>query len=171
MGNIELQQSMLFLLLLLVSSKFRTANSNAVIPQDNVVVAFLSPPITNYWLLPQQMLKPDNAREHVPLIATEVTPLDSKYEQEDTIRVRIWRSLASGKEFSLKKLGVVVGEGQKGDLKAHLKHVEKQAKTLKNKNIDWRRRRGLPVDNIKKTNKLRIKTRRGEKNEVYVRLG
>ena len=130
MGNIELQQSMLFLLLLLVSSKFTTANSNAVIPQDNVVVAFLSPPITNYRLLPQQMLKPDNASEHVPLITTEVTPLDSKYEQEDTVRVRIWRSLASGKEFSLKELGVVVGEGQKGDLRAHLKHVE--AKTMKN---------------------------------------
>jgi hypothetical protein len=64
-----------------------------------------------------------------------------------------------------------VGERRQEGLKAHLQHVEKQAKTLKNKNAEWRKRRGLPTANVKRINKLRIKTRLGNKNEVYIRLG
>ena len=89
----------------------------------------------------------------------------------DTIRVRIWRALASGEEISLKQLGAMVGERSLGDLKAHLVHVEKQAKTLKNKNAEWKKRRGLSEMNAKSINKIRIKTRRGERNEIFVRLG
>jgi hypothetical protein len=87
---------------------------------------------------------------------------------EDTIRVRIWKALASGEELTLKQLGAAVGEHK--DLKAHLTHVEKQAKTLKNKSITWRQRRGLPTDNVQKNNKLSLKMRRGNKKELYVKL-
>ena len=90
--------------------------------------------------------------------------------EDDTTRVRIWRVLASGEEHSLKQLGAAVGERGLGDLKVHLQHVEKQAKTLKNKNEKWRERRGLPTTNVKAVNKLRIKLRRGNKNEVFIRL-
>ena len=105
----------------------------------------------------------------------------SRDEVEDTIRVRIWRTLASGNEFSLKQLGAVVG--QRKDLKSHLAHVEKQSRTLKNKKIEWFRRRGLlssDLDNndvvvssseLRKIKKLRLIQRRGSKGEVYVRLG
>ena len=88
----------------------------------------------------------------------------------DTIRVRIWRALAPGDELSLKQLGSIVGERQLGDLKHHLTHVEKQAKTLRNKSNEWRERRGL-VRYDRKIQKLSLITRRGKKNTVYVRLG
>jgi hypothetical protein len=87
---------------------------------------------------------------------------------EDTIRVRIWKALASGEELTLKQLGAAVGEHN--DLKSHLTHVGKQAKTLKNKSIKWRQRRGLPTDNVQKINKLCLKMRRGNKKELYVKL-
>ena len=82
--------------------------------------------------------------------------------EDDTTRVRIWRVLASGEEHSLKQLGAAVGERGLGDLKVHLQHVEKQAKTLKNKNEKWRERRGLPTTNVKAVNKLRIKLKARE---------
>lgn len=104
-------------------------------------------------------------------------------EDDDTIRVRIWRALASGQELSLKQLGKVVGERK--DLRSHLVHVEKQAKTLKNKNIEWFQRRGLisqsttssedeeedgMPSNIRRIKKLRIVKRRSNKGETYIRL-
>eukprot|EP00978_Attheya_sp_CCMP212_P026306 scaffold86274_cov53-Attheya_sp.AAC.6 len=103
---------------------------------------------------------------------------------QDTIRVRIWQALADGTELSLSQLGSRVGERRFGDLKSHLMHVEKQAKTLSNKSDEWRARRGLLLLNnnnnttspssslsFKRTNKLRLKWRRGKKpNELYVRL-
>ncbi len=92
----------------------------------------------------------------------------------DTMRVRIWRALASGDELSMKELGSKVGERRLGDLKDHLSHVEKQAKTLKNKSHEWRDRRGL-IDvygtNNRKVEKLRLIRRKGKKNTVFVRLG
>ena len=72
--------------------------------------------------------------------------------------------------MSLKQLGVAVGERNQGDLKSHLKHVEKQAKTLKNKNSEWRERRGLPTTDVRAVNKVRLKYRKGKRNEIYVRL-
>ena len=99
---------------------------------------------------------------------------DGFEEINDTIRVRIWRALAPGDELTLKQLGSIVGERQLGDLKDHLSHVEKQAKTLKNKSNQWRERRGLVSiygDNNRKIEKLRLITRRGKKNIVYIRLG
>jgi hypothetical protein len=93
---------------------------------------------------------------------------DSKEEEEeDTVRVRIWRALATGQEFSLQQLGAAVGQHR--DLLSHLKHVEKQAMTLKNKNAEWRERRGLPMDNVPKVNKLRLQRRR-KKKELFLRL-
>lgn len=98
---------------------------------------------------------------------------------EDTIRVRIWRELASGKEMTLKQLGVAVGERRIGELKSHLVHVEKQSKTLTNKSIQWRQRRGLCSPEIgntdeskelRRTNKLRIRMRKGSQNQVFIRL-
>ena len=98
-----------------------------------------------------------------------------EYEEEDTdtVRVRIWRALASssGEEITLKQLGGMVGERRLGELKSHLQHVTKQAKTLKNKNIKWRDRRGLSTYyDTKRIDKLRIRIRRGKNNDVHVRL-
>ncbi|KAL9191241.1 hypothetical protein ACHAXT_000947 [Thalassiosira profunda] len=97
--------------------------------------------------------------------------------EKDTIRVRLWRALASGNELSLTQLSKRVGE-KRGDVKAHLTHVERQAKTLGNKSDVWRARRGLqPVAKREDGSgsgggpkKLRLKTRRGAKNEVFFRL-
>jgi hypothetical protein len=86
---------------------------------------------------------------------------------EDTIRVRIWRALASGNELSLRQLASIVGERK--DLKSHLVHVEKQAKTLANKSKEWRERRGLETLDSRKLNKLRVVKRRNRK-EMYVKL-
>lgn len=94
-------------------------------------------------------------------------------EDTDTVRVRIWRALASssGEEITLKQLGGMVGERRLGELKSHLQHVTKQAKTLKNKNIKWRDRRGLSTYyDTKRIDKLRIRIRRGKNNDVHVRL-
>ncbi|KAL7523300.1 hypothetical protein ACHAXR_000116, partial [Thalassiosira sp. AJA248-18] len=63
--------------------------------------------------------------------------------EKDTIRVRIWRALASGDELSMTQLCKQVGERNRGDLRSHLKHVERQAKTIRNKSSEWRERRGL----------------------------
>ncbi len=68
-------------------------------------------------------------------------------EGRDTIRVRIWKALVSsscnGEELSIRQLGSLVGERRLGDLKSHLVHVEKQAKTVGNKSKEWKQRRGL----------------------------
>mmetsp|Transcript_18980 Transcript_18980/g.54688 ORF Transcript_18980/g.54688 Transcript_18980/m.54688 type:complete len:186 (-) Transcript_18980:91-648(-) len=115
---------------------------------------------------------------------------------EDTIRVKIWRALASGDELSLSELGNAVGERRLGELRSHLVHVERQAKTLRNKSDEWRIRRGLmrPTD-IKSGDRMegvelsmdsdgqlgdispfafktkcRVKMRKGKRNEVFVRL-
>jgi hypothetical protein len=118
-------------------------------------------------------------------------------EAEDTIRVRIWRALASGDELSLSQLGRAVGERRLSELRSHLQHVERQAKTLRNKSDEWKVRRGLiPSSDIKRGRKsedtelpnadtqssgngaspfaskakVQLKTRKGKKNEVFVRL-
>lgn len=99
---------------------------------------------------------------------------DTVIEEDDTIRVRIWRALvaAAGDELSLRQLGSIVGERK--DLKSHLVHVEKQAKTIGNKSKEWRERRGLLLENLdsssrKLNKKLRIVKRRDRK-EIYVKL-
>jgi hypothetical protein len=85
----------------------------------------------------------------------------------ETIRVRIWRALASGEELSLIELAKAVGESRRlSDLKSHLVHVEKQAKTLKNKSSEWRERRGISQD-VRKNMRLK-KTR--VKKEIHFRL-
>lgn len=108
-----------------------------------------------------------------PTLKDEEEP-DSN-EQLDTIRVRIWRELADGKELSLSQLANAVGERRLGDLRSHLAHVEKQAKTIRNKSDDWRIRRGLSpiVGENGKTGarrKMKLKFRKGKKNETFVRM-
>ena len=98
---------------------------------------------------------------------------ESHPENEDTVRVKIWRALVSskGEEMTLKQLGAIVGERRTGELRTHLQHVEKQAKTLRNKNSEWRERRGLSRVESKAHDKIRIRIRRGKKNKVYIKLG
>ena len=93
-------------------------------------------------------------------------------EPEDTVRVRIWRALTAspGKEMTLKQLGAQVGERRTGELKDHLKHVTKQSETLRNKSSEWKERRGLPTADTKRNDKLRIRIRKGKKNEIYIKL-
>jgi hypothetical protein len=86
---------------------------------------------------------------------------------DDTIRVRIWRALAGGEELTLRQLASIVGERK--DLKSHLVHVEKQAKTLTNKSRKWRERRGLEDLDSRKLNKLRV-VKRCDRKEMYVKL-
>ena len=106
-------------------------------------------------------------------------------EEKDTIRVRIWKALVSSnnKEISLTQLCKLIGVRNKSDVRSHLIHVERQAKTIQNKSNEWRVRRGLiPLDidtdsqdgggskvsgGVKK---LKIKRRRGARNEEFIRL-
>ena len=122
---------------------------------------------TRYHYLLLAKKKSCNDIEDVNTFSVE----DGDGNVSDTVRVRIWRALASGEELTLKQLGRIVGECQLGNLSDHLSHVEKQAKTLKNKNPQWKERRGLDVANQRKIEKLRLITRRGNRNEVFIRLG
>jgi hypothetical protein len=91
-------------------------------------------------------------------------------EPEDTIRVRIWKALATAdKEISLKQLGSMIGERHLGDLKSHLAHVEKQAKTFGNKSKEWKERRGF-LELTRNRKQVKLKKRRGDKGMVYVWL-
>lgn len=136
----------------------------------------------SYHLETRCLVKSQNCcivlRQKVPLSlqpqSSSQNDVDNNEEISDTVRVRIWKALAPGDELTLKKLGSIVGERQLGDLKDHLSHVEKQAKTLKNKSNEWKERRGLVAiygDNNRKIEKLRLIKRRGKKNIVYIRLG
>ena len=97
----------------------------------------------------------------------------SLVEPEDTIRVRIWKALdSSNKEMTMKELGNIVGERHLGDLKSHLVHVERQAKTIGNKSKEWKHRRGLLIigGNKRKRRQVEIKKRKGKNGDVYVWL-
>lgn len=91
-------------------------------------------------------------------------------EQKDTIRVQIWRTLSTGDELSLSQLSKAVGERRRGELRSHLTHVERQAKTLGNKSDDWRIRRGLIPTSEGGSKNMQVKIRKGRKNETYIRL-
>jgi hypothetical protein len=97
---------------------------------------------------------------------------DSYSEELDTVRVRIWRQLADGKELSLTQLSNAVGERKLGNLRSHLTHVEKQAKTIRNKSDEWRVRRGLsPVGSeAGAPRQMKLRFRKGKKNEMFVRI-
>ncbi len=68
---------------------------------------------------------------------------------EDTVRVRIWRTLVeeNGRELSLTVLSSILGD-RRSDVRHHLTHVEKQCKSLQSKSEAWRLRRGLPEMNF-----------------------
>ena len=104
--------------------------------------------------------------------------IDHAETEKDTIRVRIWRVLAFGDEVSMTQLCKRVGE-RRGDVRSHLKHVERQAKTIRNKSNEWRMRRGLlHADEVESggnstvgsAKKVRLKMRKGAKNEIFIRL-
>ena len=101
----------------------------------------------------------------------DVAPSEEEGEL-DTVRVRIWRQLADGKELSLTQLSNAVGERKLGNLRSHLTHVEKQAKTIRNKSDEWRMRRGLsPVGSeAGAPRQMKLKFRKGKKNEMFVRI-
>lgn len=102
-----------------------------------------------------------------------LTDIPKDYDgKTDTIRVRIWRALASGDELSLTQLSKIAGERRLGEIRSHLTHVERQAKTIGNKSNEWRVRRGLDVvdDNAGRQKKLRIKKRKGNNNQLYIKL-
>eukprot|EP00547_Thalassionema_nitzschioides_P002749 CAMPEP_0194215346 /NCGR_PEP_ID=MMETSP0156-20130528/17105_1 /TAXON_ID=33649 /ORGANISM="Thalassionema nitzschioides, Strain L26-B" /LENGTH=153 /DNA_ID=CAMNT_0038943843 /DNA_START=148 /DNA_END=609 /DNA_ORIENTATION=- len=98
------------------------------------------------------------------------------YEEKDTVRVRIWRSLVArnGQELSLQQLGTLAGERNLGDLRSHLSHVERQAKTFGNKSDEWKKRRGLVVKgNDGVTNviqKVKLRRRKGDRGITLIRL-
>lgn len=101
---------------------------------------------------------------------------DVSQDDKDTVRVRIWRSLATnnGQELTLQQLGVMVGERNLGDLRSHLTHVERQAKTFRNKSDEWKKRRGLVLhDSDGKLNviqKVKIKRWKGDRGIIFIRL-
>ena len=118
--------------------------------------------------------RPPRTVLRVQKLKVESSNAEENDEQDDdpvdTVRVRIWKALASAdKELSLKQLGAIVGERHLGDLKSHLVHVEKQAKTFGNKSREWKERRGLLVGD-RKRKKAKIQKRRGEKGMVYIWL-
>lgn len=99
--------------------------------------------------------------------------------ENDTIRIRIWKALysANGSEISLQQLGNMVGERNMGDLNSHLTHVERQAKTIRNKSDEWKKRRGLVLFNcnnedssVKVIDKVKLKRRRGDRGITFIRL-
>eukprot|EP00980_Cylindrotheca_fusiformis_P019259 scaffold6572_cov106-Cylindrotheca_fusiformis.AAC.11 len=108
----------------------------------------------------------------------ELDPCDSNNEdsETDTKRIRIWKALvvANGKEMSLKQLGMMISERSMGDLRSHLTHVERQARTFGNKSDEWKKRRGLVKKNPDGTDvpiqKLRLRRRRGERGTTLVKL-
>eukprot|EP00554_Chaetoceros_debilis_P010464 CAMPEP_0194110352 /NCGR_PEP_ID=MMETSP0150-20130528/9635_1 /TAXON_ID=122233 /ORGANISM="Chaetoceros debilis, Strain MM31A-1" /LENGTH=189 /DNA_ID=CAMNT_0038799519 /DNA_START=253 /DNA_END=822 /DNA_ORIENTATION=+ len=97
--------------------------------------------------------------------------------ERDTIRVRIWRALASanGEELSLKQLGSIVGQRNLSDLRSHLTHVERQAKTYRNKSFEWKERRGLSSINsdgnsTNEIKKIKLRKRSGDRGMIFFRL-
>jgi hypothetical protein len=108
---------------------------------------------------------------------------DQQQEPQDTIliRVRIWQALANGQEYSLSQLSLQLSGGiTKSELRHHLSHVKKQAKTFGNKSREWRTRRGVesdgnddnqPSSSLKK--QIRLEERQGQvgkRREIFVRL-
>lgn len=162
----ELEESPLSMLMLLISListllVLQPHKANAFQPQ---LLSSASP--RHYSPLPL-------ARSYNQSDATSSTPKEAEEsdsdEELDTIRVRIWRQLADGKELSLSQLSNAVGERRLGELRSHLTHVEKQAKTIRNKSDDWRTRRGLaPVAGAPR--KMKLKFRKGKKNETFIRI-
>jgi len=86
--------------------------------------------------------------------------------EADTVRVRIWRALSTHTELSMKQLSMIVGERSMGNLKSHLGHVEKQAKSFQSKSKEWKERRGL----LEIAKRGKIIKRKGAKGIVYIRL-
>ena len=86
----------------------------------------------------------------------------------DTVRVRIWRALIDGREMSLMDLSKAVNQ-KPPEVKFHLQHVEKQAKTLANKSTEWRQRRNIPPS----TRTIKLKKRavsKKKRKELYYKL-
>jgi hypothetical protein len=104
----------------------------------------------------------DNEKEH------------QHQQQQDTIRGRIWQILANGQEVSLSQLSLLLGGGiPKSEIRHHLSHVKKQAKTFGNKSTAWRIRRGVGSESAADTTRVRLEERpgyHGKRRETFVRL-
>ena len=97
----------------------------------------------------------------------------------DTVRVRIWNTLMAaaitngGGEsiMTVKELSKLLNE-KPPDVKFHLLHVQKQAKTLANKSGEWRERRGIPttVKMVKIQKKLLAGTNGKKRKEVHIQF-
>lgn len=102
---------------------------------------------------------------------------EEKISDDDTVRVRIWRTLvaAGNAGISLTELSKAVGGERKKDVLFHLKHVERQAKTIANKSLAWKTRRGLLLEEdgdeskAKNISKATIQKQRKGK-DIYIRL-
>jgi hypothetical protein len=109
----------------------------------------------------------------VPIVLRPIISISSVHsgdgEPDDTVRVRLWRALADGTERSLAELATTLGE-TRSDLRFHLTHVEKQAKTLQNKSPEWRERRGF--SNNGSSSKIRLTKRigGGKRKEVFYKI-
>lgn len=111
-----------------------------------------------------------NSHHKVVVHSVFLTPSQETNDHDDiemdTVRVRIWRALSKEKEMTLRELGIIVGESNIRDLKFHLLHVEKQAKTLGNKSDEWKIRRNISPE----IRKAKLAHRRGQKGLVYIKM-
>jgi hypothetical protein len=137
--------------------------------------------LSNYtpWFAPvsrTSLMSNSKSSNKNPVGDIDRSELTEESKENDTIRVRIWKALVAtkGQEVSLKKLGAMVGERNIGDLRSHLTHVERQAKTFGNKSDEWKQRRGLMVDSgdgtTSPTQKVKLKSRRGDRGLTFIRL-
>mmetsp|Transcript_1782 Transcript_1782/g.3148 ORF Transcript_1782/g.3148 Transcript_1782/m.3148 type:complete len:191 (+) Transcript_1782:26-598(+) len=62
-----------------------------------------------------------------------------------TSRIRLWRMLTSGEYHTLSSLAQGTSLSIQ-EVRHHLEHVIKQARSLKNKSPEWRARRSIPAD-------------------------
>ena len=92
---------------------------------------------------------------------------DYDEEPDDTVRVRLWKALVDGTERSLTELSVTLNE-TRSDIRFHLTHVEKQAKTLSSKSSEWRLRRNVLHSSMKL--KLTKRIGKGKRHEVFYKI-
>mmetsp|Transcript_28673 Transcript_28673/g.66466 ORF Transcript_28673/g.66466 Transcript_28673/m.66466 type:complete len:241 (+) Transcript_28673:2-724(+) len=76
---------------------------------------------------------------------TSGTARPYKEAAEVTPRIRLWRALVSTDVHTMNSLAMAAGVSVK-EASGHLEHVMRQAKTLKNKSIEWREKRGIPAE-------------------------
>eukprot|EP00435_Cladocopium_sp_Y103_P023560 s1977_g5.t1 len=66
-------------------------------------------------------------------------------EFQNTARIRLWCTLTTGEYHTLSSLAQATSLSIQ-EVRHHLEHVIKQARSLKNKSPEWRKRRKIPED-------------------------